>query len=278
MMIDSSRPGDHDALVLQGGGGRCFFTLGFLEEAATRLQGVRQVAAVSASCAMAVAHLLGEHRSAMERFALLVSKNPRNFYPLRLLVGRRPMPHHDIYHGVLMDTICPKRFERLRTGPVRLRLLLGTGPGRSRALAVGLAVLAVVRGQTRFLGSQVIDVGTLSRREDLVDAILASSAFPPFTRVPMDPQRGVAIIDGGAVEPVPLSALCQERPVRSPLIILTRPSPPRPLPPAWLRLATVIAPLRPLSISTWDYADQGAVRRVYDEGRRAGERFLRAGG
>ena len=82
----------YDARVLQGGGARCFYTLGFLEVVGPALTGVRQVAAVSASAAMACAHLAGGHREALSMFAARVRTNPRNFYPDRLLRGERPTP------------------------------------------------------------------------------------------------------------------------------------------------------------------------------------------
>lgn len=256
-----------DALVLQGGGCRCFFTLGFLRAAAPALSEVREIAAVSAATAMACAHALGEHNEALERFAARVRNNPRNFYPLRLLRGQRPTPHHAMYQGVMEDLLDDERFARLQAGPVRLRFLLGTGPLGSRALAVGLAVTAVLRGRTPpGLGTQVVEVAAMKTRADLVAAVLASSAFPPFT--PLPSRDGVRIIDGGAAEPVPLSAL-MDRAARRPLLVLTRPRPIRPLPAG----LSYVAPAAPLPVSTWEYADEPVLRRVYEEGLRLGERY-----
>lgn len=255
----------YDGLVLQGGGSKCFFTLGFLEAAGPALAGVREVAAVSAATAMACAHVAGMHRLALDVFAERVRRNPRNFYPLRVLRGRWPTPHHEMYRGALEEILDEARFQRLRAGPPALRFLLGVGPGRSRAVAVGLAAAAVFRGRTpRWLGTRVVEVEALQRPAELVGAVLASSAFPLFTPLPR--HGGSVIIDGGAAEPVPLSAL---RAARRPLLVLTRPRPVRPLPPG----LDYVAPPAPLGLSTWEYSDEPGLRRVYEVGLRAGERF-----
>lgn len=259
---------DFDGLVLQGGGCRCFFTLGFLHAAAPALGAVREIAAVSASSAMACAHALSAHREALECFAARVRNNPRNFYPERFLSGRDMIPHHAMYRDALREVVSEAAFARLRSGP-RVRILVGAGPGPSRSLATALAAVAVVRGRTpRALRAHIIDVHELRHRDDLVDAVLSSSAFPPFTPLPL--HNGRALIDGGAVEPVPLSVLGE---ARRPLIVLTRPQPPRPLPPGVAR----VAPSAPLGVSTWQYADEPALRRVYEAGLRTGDRFVREG-
>jgi predicted acylesterase/phospholipase RssA len=266
--------GAPDALVLQGGGCRCFFTLGFLEAAAPRLTQVREIAAVSASSAMACAHALSAHRVALRRFAQLVRRNPRNFYPRRLLRGARPTPHHDMYRRALAEVLGAQAdlFTRLRAGP-SVRILVGTGP--SRVLAVGLAVLSVLRNRApRWLRTQVVDLSTLSRKEEIIDTVLASSAFPPFTPVPVRPDRS-ALIDGGAVDPIPYSALSRAARPRRTLVVLTRPTPVRPPPPDLSGL-TFVAPEHPLGVSTWQYADEPALRRAYEHGLRVGARFLEA--
>lgn len=283
-----------DALVLQGGGARCFFTLGFLDVAGPALSGVRQVATVSASAAMGVAHLLGMHREALELFVRRVQRNPRNFYPERLLRLQQPMPQHAMYRAALEDVLDEARFRRIQGHATRLRILVGMGPGGSRMLVTLLGALSVLRRRTPpLLRAHVIDAGALAQPGQLIDAVLASSAFPPFTPLPMwraaaplgalapgDGQvdvvgsffaaRSRALIDGGAVNPVPLCAL---ESASRPLLVLTRPVPKWPLVPG----LPLVAPEAPLDIATWQYSDAPALRRVFDAGRRAGERFLRHG-
>jgi predicted acylesterase/phospholipase RssA len=263
--------GTFDSLILQGGGCRCFFTLGFLEVAtqAGAFPEVRQIATVSASAAMACAHLIDGHRSALEIFAAGVRKNPKNFYVSRLLRGERPTPHYDMYRAALIEAIPDVHFARIRDSAIRLRILVSHSRGTSRTVATLLGALSILTQQRPpGLDYNVIDAQTLPDRLALVDAVLASSAFPPFT--PLPELHGRPIIDGGAIEPIPLSAL-DRKTAQRPLILLTRPRPVRPLPPG----LHYVAPPVDLNLAIWQYADEPGLRRVYEMGLRCGEAFLK---
>ena len=262
-----------DSLILQGGGCRCFFTLGFLEAAsdAPALSEVRQIATVSASAAMACAHLIGRRREALEVFSSLVRNNPKNFYWSRLLRGERPTPHYAMYRAALIDAIPDEMFPRIRESAIRLRILVSHARAPSRTMATVLGALSILF-QTRppGLDSDVIEAQGLPSKLELVDAVLASSAFPPFT--PLPERHGRPIIDGGAIEPIPLSALDTQA-AKQPLILLTRPLPVRPLPHG----THFIAPPIDLNMAIWQYADEAGIRRVYELGLRCGEAFLKRG-
>lgn len=260
-----------DSLILQGGGCRCFFTLGFLEATgeAQLFSAVRQIATVSASAAMACAHLIGTHRGALEIFAGGVRRNPKNFYLSRLLRGERPTPHYDMYRAALIEAIPDDSFARIRDSEIKLRILVSHSRGTSRAMATMLGALSILtQSRPPGLDYNVIEAHALTNRLALVDAVLASSAFPPFT--PLPELHGRPIIDGGAIEPIPLSALDRNVSQR-PLIILTRPRPVRPLPPGM----QYVAPPVDLNLSIWQYADEPGLRRVYEMGRRCGEAFVK---
>ena len=260
-----------DSLILQGGGCRCFFTLGFLEAAGDTpaLQTVRQIATVSASAAMACAHLIGVHRDALEIFASRVRRNPKNFYLSRLLRGERPTPHYAMYRDALLEAIHDLGFSRIRDSGTRLRILVSHAQNPSPILATMLGAMSILlQKRPPGLDFDVIEAQALGTRHELIDAVLASSAFPPFT--PLPARHGRPIIDGGAIEPIPLSAL-DRMTARKPLILLTRPHPVRPLPPGM----HFIAPPVDLNLAIWQYADEAGLRRVYELGLRMGEAFLR---
>jgi predicted acylesterase/phospholipase RssA len=276
-------PGEHpgpialdqyDALVLQGGGARCFYTLGFLKVAGPALTGVRQVVAVSAATAMACAHLAGDHREAMELFAARVRKNPRNFYLGRALRGQWPTPHLEMYRGTMSEFLTPARFAQIREHAQALRIVVAKGPLQSKLLTVGLAALAVLRPRPApLLRAHVLCAADMQHEGELVDAVMASSAFPPFTPMLRLPGSGLPLIDGGTVAPVPVVALAESlRPVR-PLVLLTRPIPRLPLP-AGLAL---VGPRYALPMATWEYTDEPGLRHLYEVGCRDGENFLRTG-
>ncbi|MBL9003990.1 MAG: patatin-like phospholipase family protein [Myxococcales bacterium] len=264
------QPDHYDALVLQGGGCRCFFTLGFLETAGSALSGLRQIAAVSAATAMACAHLIDSHRHALGIFARLVRQNRRNFHVEKLLRGENPMPHYGLYRQALLEAFSDEAFARLRAAPTRLRVVVSRVPSRSLAVAVGLGAWFVWRKQPPpLLQVNVIEAHELTSAHELADAVLASSAFPPFTPVPRRADH--LLIDGGAVAPVPHQALDPEQAQR-PLFILTRPEPVWPMPAG----SHYIAPETELDVATWDYSSESALRRVYEAGLRQGEHFIRA--
>lgn len=262
-----------DSLILQGGGCRAFFTLGFLEAAgeSALLAGVRQIATVSASAAMACAHLLGAHRASMELFAGHVKRNPKNFYLSRLLRGEWPMPHYAMYRRALLEAIPEAHFSRIKGHATRLRILISRAELTSWAVAVGLGALSILtQERPPGLHPEVVDAAELPSSLELIEAVLASSAFPPFTPLP---RRGEQpLIDGGAIEPIPMAALDPAVAGRS-LVILTRPTPVRPMPPGTL----FVAPDSDPNLSIWDYADEPGLRRVYEMGLRSGERFLKSG-
>lgn len=262
-----------DSLILQGGGCRCFFTLGFLEATAQAklFSEVRQIATVSASAAMACAHLIDSHRPALEIFASSVRRNPKNFYLSRLLRGQRPTPHYDMYRAALIEAIPEDSFARIRDSAIKLRILVSHSRGSSRTVATMLGALSILtQSRPPGLDYNVIEAHALRDRLALVEAVLASSAFPPFT--PLPELHGRPIIDGGAIEPIPLSAL-DRKAAQRPLILLTRPRPVRPLPPG----LHYLAPPVDLNLAIWQYADEPSLRRVYEIGRRVGETFLRHG-
>lgn len=258
------------ALLLQGGGCRTFFTLGVLEVAGDVLGPFDEIGAVSASTAMACAHALGIHGEAYGLFARRVRGNPRNFYPRQLLRGRRPTPHLAMFRDAVLECVSPARFAMLCQSPTRLRFLVGVGPLRSPMLTVLLAAATgITKRPTRFIDTHVVNVRDLSGPEELVSAILASSAFPPFTPLPRI--GGRPGIDGGVVESVPLRLAS---PHAERVAILTRPTPWRPLPPS----VRVIAPRSPLPVSIWDYASEPRIQATFDAGRRRGDELNSAPG
>lgn len=257
------------ALALQGGGCRTFFQLGLLATAGEALGPFDQVAAVSASAAMACAHALGIHDEAFQRFAGRVRGNRANFYPARLLAGRRPTPHLEMFRETLRECLTPARFAALQQGRPRLRLLIGLGPRSRWWTTLAAAATFAARRPLGLFAPHVVEVERLAHAEELVEAILHSSAFPPFTPLPVI--AGRVAVDGGAVEAVPLG-LCP--PGAEVTAILTRPASARPLPP----VARVLAPRAPLSVRMWDYADERALVATYDAGRQLGDEIRRRAG
>lgn len=262
----------YDALVLQGGGARCVFGLGFLAEAAPALSGLGQIAAVSAGAAVACAHLGGSHERALE---LMISTARRFTRPGRsvlgrLLSGERPTAHYDAYRSFVEALIDPECFLRIRGHGTRLRFILTRcqGLSRFRPVAAAVAILAAHRQKTpRSFVPVIIEAAECASREELITAILASSAVPLLTPLPL--RDGCATVDGGLIEPLALAALAGEC---RPLAILSEPRLVGPL----SRPVPMLAPTTK-ALSMWSLTDEEGMRALYEEGRQAAQRLLRSG-
>src|SRR5262245_16480228 len=115
-------------VVFAGGGNRCFWQAGFWTEAASRLElAPDRVAAVSAGAAIACVLFAGRAREGLEYFKAATATNRRNFYPAKLLRGRRVFPHAAMYRQALVVVIDAAAFARLRRGS-EMRILITRAP------------------------------------------------------------------------------------------------------------------------------------------------------
>jgi predicted acylesterase/phospholipase RssA len=276
------------ALTLAGGGNRAFLQLGFLEHWWDRLAPrLVAMAACSAGASMAVTFLSGRavatHAYWLERRAAVT----RNFAWGRLLLGERPTPHLPIYRDTTLFALAEGGFERIRSLPFPLWILLAEVPWNAPvglAVAAGFAAYSVERerdpgklhpGSGRRLGFHpfLVDARDAGSPEELTDFILASSATPPFLPVPTI--RGRRVVDGGMVDNAPAFAAEQDPAVRRSLVLLTRWYPPERVGMRGHRW--YLAPSRPVPISRWDYTRPDlveATRRLGDEEARQNDARL----
>ncbi len=277
-VIDSS---PFDALVLAGGGCRCFWQVGFLEVTAPEL-GIRpkEVAAVSAGSAMACMVFSGAVEEGISYFMERAARNERNMYPENLWGESPVFPHEKIYRDTILHVCDAAAFERLQRGP-DIRVLLSRPPwwlGSMGGVAVGFLAYeaekllspSVHPELARRIGftSDVVSLRECATREDLADVILQSSCTPPFT--PVYSRDGTPVLDGGLVDNVPVSALTPD--VQAVLVLLSRRYADEVLPNVAGR--TYVQPSRSIPVEKWDYASPDLVGATLDLGRRDGEAFL----
>ncbi len=276
------------ALTLAGGGNRAFVQLGFLEHWWDRLAPrLAAMAACSAGASMAVTFLSGRaaatHAYWLERRAAVA----RNFEWGRLLLGERPTPHLPIYRDTTRYALADGGFERIRSLPFPLWILMAEVPWNAPvglAVAAGFAAYSIERerdpgklhpGSGRRLGFRpfLVDARDAASPEELTDIILASSATPPFLPVPTI--RGRRVVDGGMVDNAPAFAAERDPAVRRSLVLLTRWYPPARVGMRGHRW--YLAPSRPVPISRWDYTRPDlveATRRLGDEEARRNDARL----
>lgn len=279
-----------DAVVLAGGGHRCWWQLGWWDEVAPAISlRPAQIAGVSAGAATACLLYANSAQVALDYYRRVLGPGSRNFYPARMFArGVRMMPHEQIYRNALEHLLGGEAFDRLvRTAPA-IHVMIARPPGwlpAPAAVGIGLAAynlekywrrpLHPVFGVRLGFRAEVVSVQSCQSAQALVDLIIASSSTPPMTSL----QRigGKVVVDGGLIDNVPVNAL-QPRAgepaaqMRT-LVLVTRRYP---------KFAQVfeahgrvyVQPSQPVAASSWDYTNPDAYQKTYDQGRRDAATFL----
>ena len=251
-------------ITFAGGGNRAFYVLGLLRRwPETLWSRVAGVATVSAGACVAIMHLSGRAAEAHDFWCRRRAGVTRNLDWSKLLRGERPAPHYEVYRDTMLHTLAEGGLERVRALPFPLLILAARLP---RFVPVPLATLLGVAvyqaekalrprmihptwGRLAGFAPEVIDARDCRDPAALADAVLASSATPPFT--PLGSWHGTPLLDGGMIDNVP-AYLADDLPgVRRNLVLLTRPYPPGVTGRRGRRL--YVAPTRPVPIERWDY-------------------------
>jgi len=269
-----------EAVVFAGGGCRCFWQVGFWQEAAPAIGLRPRVAgAVSAGAAMACMVLADAVADGIAYFKRRVAANRRNAYPLNLFNRQPIFPHPAIYRDTILANLDDTRLARLHAGP-DIRVLVALMPrwlGARSGVVLGLlayqAETFIQPGPHAALGRQagfipeVASVRDCPTPDAVADLILHSSCTPPITPVY---RRGARpVLDGGLIDSAPLETIAESS--GTALVLLTRQYPPESIPRVPGRL--YVQPSEPIPIHKWDYTSPERVQATYDLGRRDGERF-----
>lgn len=266
-------------LTFAGGGSRAFYQLGLLERwGDDLLPRVAGVAGCSAGAAMAVLLFSGRIERARTFFAERRKGVRGHVQWARVLEGKRPFPHHDIYRATLLDALSEGGLENLRAQPFPIRFLCAAFPQALPSVvgvALGLGAYQLEKAVRptmvhptfpKRLGftPRAYDARDCETPEALTELVLASSSTPPFTR------RGrfahELLLDGSMVDNAPAYLLEDVPEVRRHVVLMTRP----------YRAELVgargnrfyVAPTRPLPISRWDYRQNAPVDETFEIGVR----------
>jgi len=265
-------------LTFAGGGSRAFYQLGLLERwGDTILPRVGGVAGCSAGAAMAVLLFSGHIERARVFFAERRQGVKGHVQWSRVLEGKRPFPHHDIYRATLLHALADGGLERVRAQPFPIRFLCAAFP---RALpsvvgvALGLGAYQLEKAvrptmvhptfpQRLGFSPRPYDARDCESAEELTELVLASSSTPPFTR------RGrfarELLLDGSMVDNAPAYLLDDVPGIRRHLVLMTRPYRPELVGVQGARC--YVSPTRPLPISRWDYRQNAPVDETFGIGR-----------
>ena len=274
-----------DKVVFAGGGHRCWWQAGFWEQLSGEIElHPRVIGAVSAGAATACLLYANDSKRALawyERELKGLRSNINWFNLLR--PGERLMPHAAIYRKALRALLGGENFRQLmwRAPEIRVqysRLPPGMSPGR--AMLSGVMAYSVEKywrgslhptwGQRMGFTHEVKRVQDCRSERELVDLLVASSCTPPFT--PLEMIDGVACIDGGLVDSVPIGTVA-DVPGQT-LVLMTRRY--KSLAPVFARNGLIyVQPSRNVAASSWDYTSPAKYHKTYDLGRRDAVDFLK---
>lgn len=274
-----------NSLVFAGGGSRCLWQAGFMQrvQETTELT-PKAVAAVSAGSTVATAVFAGRGEFALDYFSDLTSKNPRNFYPSRLLSRQAAFPHERMYRQAILAIFDDASFATLAKAPPIHVLLTRPpswlGPRASVLLAFSAYTLEkklnnpvhpTFPPKLGFLPETAV-AQHCTTPNALADLLLSSSSTPPFTPVMNWGNR--TALDGGLIDNVPITALPPNK--GKTLVLLSRRYASESIPQHSDRL--YVQPSQPIPISKWDYTNPSGLRQAFELGQKDAELFLRSTG
>lgn len=272
------------ALVMAGGGNRCWWQGGFWDVAAPALELKPLVfAGVSAGACMAAGCLAGTNGKALAYMRRVTAANHANVHWRSFLRGGALFPHYGIYATALANILGPSELARIQAGP-EFRVLMASPPawaGRHLGTLLGFTCYTLEKHLKEPLHPTwaeragfrpVVGVANRCRTPaELCELILASSSTPPL--VPAFFRDGQVVLDGGLIDNVPMAAL---RPGEGPvLVLLSRRYRPELL--AGHAGVTYLMPSGPMPVGKWDYTSPDGLQAAYDLGRSDAERFLAGG-
>jgi predicted acylesterase/phospholipase RssA len=267
------------AITFAGGGNRAFYQYGLMLRWWDRLQPrVAAFSTCSAGACVAVMLLTGRRELAREEFLARTAGITKNFDLGRLLRGRRPAPHGEVYRAILMRMLEEGGLERLRAQPFPFLVLASAFPRwwpSPLAAAIGISayqleksfdkrVLHPTFGRRVGFAPAVFDARHCESPAELADLVIASSSTPPFT--PVGRYRGRVLLDGGMIDNAPAFVGDGVEGVRRNVVLMTRPYPADLVGIRGARL--YVTPTRPVPVGRWDYTRPLAVEEAVEMGER----------
>lgn len=271
-----------DAIAFAGGGNRCYWQGGFWDVAGPALGlSPRLVVGVSAGAWAACYSMLGFGESVRDMVVHGCSQGVPNLDFGALRRGGPLFPVGAMYRELLTEFLDTNAFARLAAeGPDILISIARRPPRLPLALAVPLGMLtyqlekAITKplhprgGRALGFRAEFVRLRDLAGPEELVAALLASAAVPPFT--PVATIAGRPALDGGLVDNVPVQPLVPvEAAGGRTLVLLTR---------RYARLPevpgrTYLQPSEPIPVSQFDVTKPDMIAFAYALGRKDGAAF-----
>lgn len=270
-------------LAYAGGGNRCYWQGGFYETVAPEI-GLkpRRIVGASAGAGAMLYNALGVGPTVREMLREACTGRTSEVDWAAFRRGGRLFPVAQMYRGMLATLFTPERLAALKAQADFLIAI--SRPPRFWPLPV-IAALGIGAYQLekrlrrpvhptagRRLGFRpdLIRIADCADPEELVDALMASAAVPPF--MPAGNIGARAALDGGLVDSAPAWALAEmEAAGEQTLVLLTRPFAEVPQ----VANRTYVRPSQVIPVSQFTIRNWEGIRFAYELGVKDGEAFLR---
>lgn len=271
-------------LAYAGGGNRCYWQGGFYETVAPEI-GLkpRRVVGASAGAGAMLYNALGLGPAVREILREACTGRTSEVDWAAFRRGGRLFPVAEMYRSMLTSLFTPERLAALK-GQADFLIAISRPPRFWPLPVITTIGIGAYQLEKRFrrpvhptvgrkLGFRpdLIRIADCTDPEQLVDALMASAAVPPF--MPAGNISARAALDGGLVDSAPAWALAEmEAAGEQTLVLLTRPFAEVPQVPnrTYVRPSQVI-PVSQFTIRNWE-----GIRFAYELGVKDGEAFLRA--
>lgn len=270
-------------LAFAGGGNRCYWQGGFYETVAPRI-GLKPSRVVGASAgAFAMLYTaLGLGPYVRERVLAACAGRTSETDWAGFRKGGRLFPVGEMYRAMLTELFTPGRVAELQA-KADFRVAISRPPRLwplPLAAALGIGAYQFEKrffrpvhpsaGRRLGFKPDLIRIADCAAPDDLVAALMASAAVPPFMPPGLVHRR--AALDGGLVDSAPAWALADMETAGEPtLVLLTRPFASVPQ----VAGRSYAHPSQAIPVSQFTIRDPDGIRFAYELGLRDGEEFLR---
>ncbi|MXQ09288.1 patatin-like phospholipase family protein [Alphaproteobacteria bacterium GH1-50] len=268
-----------DQIVFSGGGLRCFWQGGFMEELGRHVSlSPKRVTGVSGGALAGAAWLGGAERTLLDCMRAAFEEEAYNATLEDMLNdedGRTP--HQRVYDEVVHKVLDETAQARIADGPA-FQILIGYAPSARLSGLTGAAMtvayeaeLHVVNSphfnwaETAGMGSELVDARAAARGGELADLVCAAATIPPLFQTPE--WHGKPVIDGGMADQAPMPDPNEG----STLVLLTRQY--RRLP--GIASRRYVAPSKETPADKIDFTDPDKLTATWDLGRDDGAAFIR---
>lgn len=261
----------YEQLSFSGGGIRCFWQGGVLDE----LRDVRQlkperIAAASGGALAAACFIAERGQRLLECFSDRMRRQQDNLHFEMTTDIRELTPHQQLYRDVVEEVLSDSASEQVANGP-EFHILLARPP-KFLPNKIGAAVTMALYEADKLIRSTPhgcfaqalgaeemrIDARQAARDGRLADLVCIAATIPPVFR--LKTWNGVAVIDAGTLDNAPVP----RRRGGCTLVLLTRSY--RNLPDVVGR--TYLAPSHETPADKIDFTDAHALKATYEQGRK----------